>query len=136
MRRRGKWVRRRGKWVRRREQMGEEKRTIVLWGHCTKLVVPLPPPPPFSMAKTFFAPPPPFRRGKTSPPPISGGHQMMDVALLFDSSGSVQRENFPRLVQFAQSVVNDLYVSLEDTRVAAITFGTEAQVRGVIVKKF
>ena len=22
------------KWVRRREQMGEEKRTIVLWGHC------------------------------------------------------------------------------------------------------
>ena len=58
---------------------------------------------------------------------------MMDVALLFDSSGSVQRENFPRLVQFAQSVVNDLYVSLEDTRVAAITFGTEAQVRGLIV---
>ena len=23
------------KWVRRREQMGEEKSTIVLWGHCS-----------------------------------------------------------------------------------------------------
>lgn len=49
---------------------------------------------------------------------------VMDIAFLIDSSGSVGRTNWVRMKRFVKSVISSLDVSSSTTRIAAIAYST------------
>lgn len=44
---------------------------------------------------------------------------MADIVFVIDSSGSIRSERFPRVLEFVESIVSDLDVHPDRTRVGA-----------------
>ena len=51
---------------------------------------------------------------------------MADLVFILDSSGSVGRENFGKMLRFATSIVDDLNIGKNATHVAVVTFSSRA----------
>ena len=51
-----------------------------------------------------------------------------DIVIAFDASGSIHRERFPIVLEFAKEIIKALEVSEQRTRVAAIKWSNNAEV--------
>ena len=51
-----------------------------------------------------------------------------DIVFLLDSSGSVGRADFQRLLSFVESVVGELNVDANRTRIGLLTFSTDVRI--------
>lgn len=51
-----------------------------------------------------------------------------DVVFVLDSSGSIQAENFEKILEFVENVVDKMDVSFETTRVGIVRFSFTARV--------
>ena len=52
----------------------------------------------------------------------------MDLTFVIDVSGSIRREHFDDVKEFICDIVNELEVSLDKTRVGAISFSDTAEI--------
>lgn len=59
---------------------------------------------------------------------VGGMPNRADVCFVLDSSGSIGEDNWPKLLNFVASVVSHLEINSGDHRVAAVSFGSYANV--------
>ena len=59
----------------------------------------------------------------------------MDVVFLIDSSSSVGKQNFKSEIQFLKKMLADFDVSLNYTRVAIVTFSSQAKIVSLLERK-
>ena len=57
---------------------------------------------------------------------VTGCGAGLDIAFVVDSSGSIQHERFPLVIEYLASIVSQLSVSEGDTRVAAVKWSDDA----------
>lgn len=60
--------------------------------------------------------------------PWSGCDGAADIAFVFDASGSIHRERFPIVLDFAQQIIAAFEVFSTRTRVAAVKWSNSAEV--------
>lgn len=50
----------------------------------------------------------------------------VDVAFVLDASGSIRNERFPKVIEFVVSIIEELQVSQQDTRIGAVSYSDNA----------
>jgi len=50
----------------------------------------------------------------------------VDIAFILDASGSIRNERFPKVIDFVNSIIEELQVSQVDTRIAAVSYSDTA----------
>ena len=57
---------------------------------------------------------------------ISGCNAKADIVFIIDSSGSVGRANYAKIMRFVMAIVDDLTISPNATQVGLVTFSSRA----------
>lgn len=50
----------------------------------------------------------------------------VDIAFVLDASGSIRNERFPKVIDFVVSIIEELQVSQQDTRIGAVSYSDNA----------